>query len=125
MRLQAFAPNVVVGSALVYSDNGAVLADALHRAFEVSAELALVLQMRGRIGFDRFLRRVTQLGDEYELSEVPEELYRAVALSLRGAVGELGGCDGGGGEPGVQAAGLPSRSCFVLCSVRPRADKTE
>ena len=76
-KASQFEPDVVVGSALVYSAEGALFcADTIyHFIFNKGSREAWVLQMPERPGFHLFLRRLEDLGMTYKCYDISKHIY--------------------------------------------------
>ena len=72
-----FHPDIVIGSALVYSAEGALFcADTIrYLLLDKRAKECWVLQMPERPGFDRFLLRLEKWGLEYEPLDISEDVF--------------------------------------------------
>lgn len=73
----ALEPDILIGSALVYSVEGALyLADTLkHFLVDGVTSECWILQMPSRPGFDRFLLRLEKWGLIYESYEIDEQVW--------------------------------------------------
>ena len=73
-----FSPEILIGSALVYSLPGALsCADAIrHFLVDRRAQECWLLQMPTRPGFDRFLLRLDDLGLACETFDISEEVFQ-------------------------------------------------
>lgn len=73
-----FKPDILIGSALIYSAQGALCcADTIcFFLTEKKAKECWILQMPERPGFDRFLLRLEHHGLVYECDSVPEETFQ-------------------------------------------------
>ena len=82
--LTHFKPDIVIGSALIYSSQGALCcADTIHYLLaEKKANECWILQMPDRPGFDRFLMRLEHLGLTYESSQICEETFMIAELHM-------------------------------------------
>ena len=76
-KANQFEPDIVVGSALVYSAEGALFcADTIyHYVSKIESREAWVLQMPERPGFHLFLRRLEDLGMTYKCHEISKHIY--------------------------------------------------
>jgi predicted nicotinamide N-methyase len=66
---------VVMGSALCYSPYHSVLADALLHFLKGACEEVVIIQIKDREGFDRFLKRLVELDIRHTVEAVSEEVY--------------------------------------------------
>lgn len=73
----ALEPDILIGSALVYSVEGALfLADTLkHFLIDGKTSECWILQMPSRPGFDRFLLRLERWGLIYESYEIDDQVW--------------------------------------------------
>ena len=66
---------VVMGSALCYSPYHSVLADALLYFLQGKCEEVVIIQIKDREGFDRFLNRLVELDIRHTVEVVSEDVY--------------------------------------------------
>jgi predicted nicotinamide N-methyase len=78
---QDFDTDIVIGSALVYSAQGALYCADTVKYFLIdkNAGECWILQMPGRPGFDRFLLRLEHWGLNYETFDIREDVFQTAA----------------------------------------------
>ena len=88
---QDFHADIVIGSALVYSAQGALYcADTIkHFLVDRHAEECWILQMPGRPGFDRFLLRLDHWGLTYNTFDISEDAFHTAAQSMGNMKSEI------------------------------------
>ena len=83
---QAFIPDIIIGSALVYSPQGGICcADVIQTYFESHEETTTkvyILQMTERPGFDQFLLRLEHWGLSYQMFEVSNKVYNTSTVKM-------------------------------------------
>lgn len=84
MQEDKFEPDIVIGSALIYSAQGAICcADTIyHLLVEKHAKECWILQMPDRPGFQQFLFRLEYLGLSYESDSVSDETFHIAEQTM-------------------------------------------
>jgi hypothetical protein len=67
--------DIAIGSALVYSPDHIVLADNIKTMLAGRLREVLIVQIKDRPGFQRFLCRLETLGVQVSIKEVEEDIY--------------------------------------------------
>lgn len=82
-QASTFEADILIGSALIYSVQGAMYcADTIHYFFETNqTKTVYILQMTGRPGFHRFLMRLNHWAIKYQTFEVSEDVYNNANVS--------------------------------------------
>mmetsp|Transcript_26708 Transcript_26708/g.31076 ORF Transcript_26708/g.31076 Transcript_26708/m.31076 type:complete len:342 (-) Transcript_26708:1539-2564(-) len=79
-----YMADIIVGSALIYSAEGAAYcSDTIHHFFsKQNTKEAIILQMPGRPGFDRFLRRLEFWGINYQAHNISETVFDYASVTF-------------------------------------------
>jgi predicted nicotinamide N-methyase len=81
-----FDVDIIIGSALCYARYHTCLADTmLHFLTKGRCKEVIIIQIKDRPGFDRFLWRLEELGVSFRLDEVPQSVYDAAFDITRSA----------------------------------------
>lgn len=91
---EEFVADIVIGSALVYSLQGALYCADTIKHFLIDrhpcqAEECWILQMPGRPGFDRFLTRLDHWGLIYEAFDISEDAFHAAVKHMGNLKSEI------------------------------------
>ena len=83
---ESFVPDIIIGSALVYSPQGGICcADVIQAHCESHTETTTevyILQMTERPGFNQFLLRLEHWGLSYQMYEVSNKVYETSKVSM-------------------------------------------
>lgn len=69
--------DIIIGSALVYSPYHSCLADTLYFFLCRGCKEVIIIQIRDRPGFDKFLVKLETLGIQYSIEEISDDIYHA------------------------------------------------
>ncbi len=82
----SFIPDVIIGSALVYSPQGGICcADVICKYLKMNEHFTTevyILQMTERPGFDQFLLRIEYWKLSYEMYEISEKVYKTSKVAM-------------------------------------------